>query len=35
MKTLYRDDDWYKKKKDVDVEVKVDGLLIGMARQKL
>jgi hypothetical protein len=27
MKTLYRDDDWYKKKKDVDVVVKVDGVV--------
>jgi hypothetical protein len=28
MKTLYRDDEWYKKKKeDVDVVVKVEGVV--------
>jgi len=40
MKTLYRDDEWYKKKKeDVDVVVKVGWVVDeeegGMARQKL
>lgn len=40
MKTLYRDDEWYKKKKEeedveVVVVVKVEGVVDGMARQKL